>query len=70
MYAGFCTPFALRGGGQAPLNFFQGGGGFSTPEGASLVQISILKIIIFLMIFLSFFGTVYSYYVASLNDTN
>ena len=42
---------------QAPLNFFRGGGGgaFQLQE-ASLGQISILKIIIFLMIFLSFFG--------------
>ena len=48
--AGFCTPFVLRGGGggAGPLQFYQGGGGFSTPEGASLGKISILKIIIFL----------------------
>ena len=45
-----------------------GGGGFSTSRGASFGQISILKIIIFLMIFLSFL--IYSYDVASLNDTN
>ena len=40
---------------QAP-QFFQGGGGFSTPGWAFLGEISILKIIVFLMIFLSFLG--------------
>ena len=55
----------FRGGGGG-----EGGGGFSTPGGggASLGQTSILKIIIFVMIFLPFL--VYFYYVASLNDTN
>ena len=52
------TFFAQMGPG--PLNFFQerGGGGLFNIRGggASLGQISILKIIIFLMIFLSFFG--------------
>ena len=51
--------------------FSEGGGGFSSP-GQTLFtylgQILILKIIILLMIFLPFL--VYSYDVASLNDTN
>ena len=57
--------------GPRPPQIFSGGGGGGGAfklQGASLDQISILKIIIFLMIFLSFL--VYSYYVASLNDTN
>ena len=50
--AGFCTPFVLKGGGGGG----GGGGGLFNCRGASLAQISILKILIFLMIFLSFFG--------------
>ena len=47
----------VGGGGAGPPQIFsEGGWDFSTPGGASLGQISILKIIIFLMIFLSFFG--------------
>ena len=56
------------GGPGPPQICSEGGGGFSTSRGASFGQISILKIIIFLMIFLSFL--IYSYDVASLNDTN
>ena len=63
--SGFFTPFFLRWGQGPPQFFFRGG--FSTP-GASLGQISILKIIIFWW-FCCYF-LVYSYYVASLNDTN
>ena len=57
-----------------------GRGGLFNSRGASLGQISILKIIIFLMMFLSFFGICSSevifWYIhmmiddASLNDTN
>ena len=47
--------FCAQGGGQAPTQIFTGGP-FYLQGGASLGQISILKIIIFLMIFLSFFG--------------
>ena len=54
--SGFCTPFVLRGGGgggwgpapgAVPPRFFQGGGGLFNSRGASLGQISIIKIIIF-----------------------
>ena len=54
----------------ASLNFFQGGGGGLFNPRGPLDQISILKIIIFLTIFLSFFGIFILYDVASLNDTN
>ena len=55
-YGGQASAHIVCSDGPGPSIFFRGGGGFSTPGWASLGEISILKIIVFLMIFLSFLG--------------
>ena len=52
--AGFCIPLLLRCGTGPPQKKFRGG--FSIRGGPSLGQTLIIKIINFLMIFLSFVG--------------
>ena len=60
----YCPPYSLHFDQASAHLFCSGGGG----GGSSLGQMSILKIIIFLMISCHFL--VHSYYVVSLNDTN
>ena len=55
-YGGQASAHIVCSDGPGPSIFSGGGGGFSTPGWASLGEISILKIIVFLMIFLSFLG--------------
>ena len=54
-YCGQASAHIFCSDGPGP-SIFSGGGGFSTPGWASLGEISILIIIVFLMIFLSFLG--------------
>ena len=54
-YGGQASAHIVCSDGPGP-SIFSGGGGFSTPGWASLGEISILIIIVFLMIFLSFLG--------------